>query len=142
MRTSQVQTKWNFLKWALKTTITVTCVLWKLTVIRTCSSIVKNLKELWSDVERWINHLGVQDYKLTENNIITGDIHKSSLISIIILYAKITIYSAKLKNKTPILFNFKNLLKQEYIHSKYFANITNSIDKFEKDWHLLSNEWT
>ena len=99
-------------------------------------------KKLWSDVERWINHLGVRDYKLTENSIITGDIHKSRLISIIILYAKITIYSAKLKNKTPNFFNFKNLLIQEYIHSKYLANITNSTDKFEKDWHLLVNEWS
>ena len=96
----------------------------------------------WSDVERWINHLGVQDYKLTENSIITGDIHKPHLISIIILYAKITIYSAKLKDKTPNLFNFKNLLKQEYIHLKYLANITNSIEKIEKEWHLLVNEWS
>ena len=99
-------------------------------------------RKLWSDVERWINHLGVRDYKLTENSIITGDIHKSRLISIIILYAKITIYSAKLKDKTPNFFNFKNLLKQEYIHSKYLANITNNTDKFEKDWHLLVNEWS
>ena len=99
-------------------------------------------RKLWSDVERWINQLGDQDYILTKNSIITGDIHKSRLISMIILYAKITIYSAKLKNKTPISFNFKNLLKQEYIHSKYMANIKNSIEKFEKDWHLLVNEWS
>ena len=99
-------------------------------------------RKLWSDVERWINHLGVRDYKLTENSIITGDIHKNRLISIIILYAKITIYSAKLKDKTPNFFNFKNLLKQEYIHSKYLANITNNTDKFEKDWHLLVHEWS
>ena len=65
-------------------------------------------KELWLDVERWINHLGVQDYNLTENSIITGDIHKSRIISIIILFAKITIYSAKLKEKPPIFFNFEN----------------------------------
>ena len=90
-------------------------------------------RKLWSDVERWINQQGVQDYILTENSIITGDIHKSHLISIIILYAKITIYSAKLKNKTPIFFNFKNLLQQEYIHSKYMANITNSIEKMRRN---------
>ena len=99
-------------------------------------------RKLWSDVERWINQIGVQNYTLTENNIITGDIHKSCLISIIILYAKLTIYSAKLKNKTPNFFNFKNLLKQEYIHAKYIANITNNIEKFEREWHLLVIEWS
>ena len=97
-------------------------------------------KILWSDIERWINHLGVQDNQLSENSIITGDINKSRLISIIILYAKITIYSAKLKDKTPNFFNFKNLLKQEYVHSNYLSNFTNSVEKFEKEWHLLVNE--
>ena len=65
--------------------------------------------KLWSDVERWINHIGVQNYTLTSNSIITGDIHKSCLISKIILYAKVTIYSAKLKNKTPNFFSFKKI---------------------------------
>ena len=48
----------------------------------------------------------------SENSIITGDINKGRLLSIIILFAKMTIYFAKLKEKTPIFFNFKNLLKQ------------------------------
>ena len=64
-------------------------------------------KEIWSDIERWIIHLGVKDYTLTENSIITGDINKSCLLTIIILFAKITIYSANLKDKTPNFFNFK-----------------------------------
>ena len=64
-------------------------------------------KKLWSDVERWINHLGVNDYVLTENSIITGDINKGRLLSIIILFAKITIYNAKMREKTPNFFNFK-----------------------------------
>ena len=99
-------------------------------------------KKLWSDVERWINHLVVRAYNLTENSMTTGDIQKSCLISIIILYAKITIYSTKLKDKTPNFFNFKNLSKQEYVHKKYLANITNSIERFDKEWHLLVNEWS
>ena len=52
------------------------------------------------------------------------------------------IYSAKLKDKTPNLFNFKNLSKQQYIHSKYLANVNNKIDHFEKEWHLLVIEWS
>ena len=100
----------------------------------------KSIK-LWSDVERWINQIGVPNYTLTSNSIITGDIHKSCLISKIILYAKVTIYSAKLKNKTPNFFCFKNLLRQEYIHAKYLANITHNMEKFEKDWHLLVTQW-
>ena len=51
-------------------------------------------RKLWSDVERWINQIGVQNYILTANSIVTDDIHKSCLISKIILYAKVTIYSA------------------------------------------------
>ena len=81
-------------------------------------------KKLWSDVKRWINHLGVNEYVLTENSIITEDINKGRLLSIIILFAKITIYSAKMREKTPNLFNFKNLLKNQYIQAKYIANIT------------------
>ena len=99
-------------------------------------------KEFWTDVERWITHLGVPDYFLTENRIITGDINKGHLISIILLFAKMTIYSAKLKDKTPNLFNFKNLLKQQYIHSKYLAHINNKTDNLEKEWYLLLNEWS
>ena len=98
-------------------------------------------KKLWSDIERWIIHLGVNDYVLTENNIITGDVNKSCLLSIIILYAKITIYKAKIREKTPNFFNFKNLLKQQYTQSKYMANVTGKIDSFEKEWHLLVTEW-
>ena len=61
-------------------------------------------KKLWSDVERLINHLGVNDYAFTENSIITGDIIKGRLLSIIILFAKITIYNAKMREKTPNLW--------------------------------------
>ena len=68
-------------------------------------------KKLWSDEERWINHLGVRDYTLTENSIKTGDINKGRLLSIIILFAKITIYNAKIREMTPNFFNFKKLLK-------------------------------
>ena len=72
-------------------------------------------KKLWSDVERWINHLGVNDYVLTENSIITGDINKGRLLSIIILFVKITIYNEKMREKTPNFFNFNFLLKRQYI---------------------------
>ena len=99
-------------------------------------------KKFWLDVERWIIHLGVKDYVLTENSIITGDINKGRLFTIIILFAKITIYSAKLKEKTPNFFSFKSLLKQQYIQAKYFAIINGKVDKFEKEWHLLVNEWS
>ena len=37
----------------------------------------KSIK-LWSDVERWINQIGVPNYTLTANSIITGDIQKLS----------------------------------------------------------------
>ena len=98
-------------------------------------------KKLWTEVERWINHLGFVDYILTENSIVTGDINKSRLLSIIILFAKITIYNARMKEKTPNFFNFINLLKNQYIQSKYIANITNKIDEFEREWHLLIIEF-
>ena len=98
-------------------------------------------KKLWSDVERWINHLGVIDYTLTENSIVTGDINKGRLLSIIILFAKITIYNARMKDKTPNFFNFINLLKDQYNQSKYIANITGKINDFEREWHLLINEF-
>ena len=98
-------------------------------------------KKLWSDVERWINHLGVRDYTLTENSIITGDINKGCLLSIIILFAKITIYNAKMREMTPNFLNFKILSKNQYIQAKYIANITGKVNDFEKEWHLLVNEW-
>ena len=98
-------------------------------------------KRFWTDVERWINHLGVKEYVLTDNSIITGDINKSHLLSIIIQHAKITIYNANIKEKTPNFFNFKNLLKNQNIQAKYLANITGKINDFEKEWHLLVNEW-
>ena len=46
-----------------------------------------------------------------------------------------------MNEKTPNFFNFKNLLKQQYVQAKYMANITGRIDDFEKEWHLLFNEW-
>ena len=82
----------------------VVCVKQNLIVIHTCYFTVKNPKKLWSDVERLINHLGVNDYAFTENSIITGDIIKGRLLSIIILFAKITIYNAKMREKTPNLW--------------------------------------
>ena len=97
-------------------------------------------KKFCSDIERWINHLGVKNYALTENCIITGDINNSRLLTIFILFAKVTIYNAKMREKTPIFFNFKDFLKQQYIQAKLMANITGRIDDFEKKWHLLVNE--
>ena len=98
-------------------------------------------KNIWSDFERWITQLGVNNYVLTENNIITGEINKSRLLTVIILFAKVTIYTAKINEKIPNFFNFKNLLKQQYVQAKYMANISGKIDDFEKEWHLLFNEW-
>ena len=98
-------------------------------------------KKIWSDIERWVTQLGVNNYVLTENSIITGEINKSRLLTVIILFAKVTIYTAKINEKIPIFFNFRNLLKQQYVQAKYMANISGKMDDFEKEWHLLFNEW-
>ena len=39
-------------------------------------------------------------------------------------------------DESSVYLLLKNLLKQEYTHAKYLANITNSIEKFEKEWHF------
>ena len=46
-----------------------------------------------------------------------------------------------MKDKTPNFFNFINLLKNQNNQSKYIANITGKINDFEREWHLLINEF-
>ena len=46
-----------------------------------------------------------------------------------------------MREMTPNFFNFKNLLKNQYIQAMYIANITGKVNDFEKEWHLLVNEW-
>ena len=86
--------------------IFVVCVKLSPTVTHICYYTAKKSKKLWSDIERWINRLGDKDYLLTENSLITGDINKGRLLTVIILFAKITIYNAKMREKTPNIFNF------------------------------------
>ena len=73
----------------------------------------------WHNVEKWI-HLGVREYELTDNNLILGDIEKDCLIiSIIILCAKDSMYTAKIKDKRPFFQFIKTLLHIGKIFSNH-----------------------
>ena len=72
---------------------------------------IKGSLEWCKRKEKWIVYLGATGYDLTENSIITGDIGKDRLISIILLIAKYSIYTAKIKDKIANFFSFKCFIK-------------------------------
>ena len=51
-------------------------------------------------------------------------------------WGEVAILSYDIKNTWSV-----NLLKQQYLQAKYMANTPGRIDDFEKEWHLLVNEW-
>ena len=89
------------------------------------------------DTRNW--PLDILEYKLTDNNIILGDIEKDRIISITLFCAKVSMYTAKIKDKNAY-FSFKDLLNQYYIQTKLFVSITNNLEKFQNEWHLLNAE--
>ena len=51
------------------------------------------VRELWVNVETWIQSLGMVDYHLTDRKKILGDLENSSQLNIILLNVKKTKYT-------------------------------------------------
>ena len=97
------------------------------------------VRELWTEVERWIQTLGMVDYHLTDRKKILGDLENSWQINIILLNVKKAIYKAKLDCKKPTLLHVQLNLRQVYKHEYYKSIINDKQVLFERNWSLLLN---
>ena len=93
-------------------------------------------KDFWNDVEKWIIYLGVVECEHRKNGIV---LNKDRLISLFLLIAKVSIHTAKIKDKTPNFFTFKNVLGQLYKQARYLASFNNKEEIIESEWHT---EWS
>ena len=75
--------------------------------------------ELWQEVGNWIIDLGMENYHLSSDKIILGDMENATSINIIILLAKKTIYNSMKKEQKPNTINVKNDVKNFYYQEKY-----------------------
>ena len=92
---------------------------------------------LWIEVEKWIRTLGMDNYCLTNNKKILGDLVNSGQINIIILKTKKTIFLSKLEERYPSLLRIKAYVKQCYMHDEYKYTTNNKEHIFVKKWSLL-----
>ena len=99
----------------------------------------KTSRDLWSEVENWIQELGMLNYNLSPDKIILGDIENVTSINTIILLTKNIIYNAMKKEQKPNIFNAKNDVNNFYFLEKYRHYIKGKGRIFDKQYLLLSN---
>ena len=79
--------------------------------------ICKISMDLCRKVEIWIRELGMENYNLSPDKIILGDLETATSINTIILLTKKTIYNAMKKEQKPSIFNVN--VKFFYFLEKY-----------------------
>ena len=73
----------------------------------------REVRKSWLDVQSRIQQLGYEDFTLTNNNIIMGELeHQHKVINRIISYGKVCIHLAKIKEISPNLFFLRNYIKR------------------------------
>ena len=74
--------------------------------------------------------------------MIMGDFESQhKVINLIILYGKVCIHLAKIKEISPNFFFLRNYSKRAYDTEKYKATVNNMSTKFVKEWTSLKNFW-
>ena len=96
-------------------------------------------EELWCKVESWIRELGMEEYNLTQEKRILGDMENSTCINTIILITKKVIYNSMKKEQKPCIFQIKNDVKNFYFLEKYRHYTKGKKRLFDKQYALLSN---
>ena len=96
-------------------------------------------EELWCKVESWIRELGMEQYNLTQEKRILGDMENSTCINTIILITKKVIYNSMKKEQKPCIFQIKNDVKNFYFLEKYRHYIKGKKRLFDKQYALLTN---
>ena len=76
----------------------------------------RSTRNLWSQVERWIQSISTDDYNLTDRRKILGDLENNATINIIILNTKKVLYLSKLDKKEPHLKQVQSNVKNVYNH--------------------------
>ena len=75
---------------------------------------------------------------MTKNKVIMGDLEIHHNVSnLIILYGKVCIHLAKIKEISPNFFFLKNYITRAYDTEKYKATFNNKTTKFDKKWASL-----
>ena len=96
-------------------------------------------RNLWSQVERWIQSISNDEYNLTDRRKILGDLENNAAINIIILNTKKVLYLSKLDKKEPHLIQVQSNVKNVYNHDLYKHSINDKLILFERKWSLLLN---
>ena len=102
----------------------------------------RELQNTCLDVQSWIQQLAYEDFTLTNNRIIMGDLethHK--VINLIILNGNVCIHLTRIREIAPNFFFLKTYMKRTYDTEKYKATINNTTTKFDKEWAFLKNFW-
>ena len=90
-------------------------------------------------IESWIRELGMEEYNLTQEKRILGDMENSTCINTIILITKKVIYNSMKKEQKPCIFQIKNDVKNFYFLEKYRHYTKGKKRLFDKQYALLSN---
>ena len=81
----------------------------------------------------------MENYHLSFDKTILGDMVNATSIDTIILLTKKTIYNSMKKEQTPNIINVKNDVKNFYYLEKYRHYIRGKGKQFDKEYILLSN---
>ena len=80
----------------------------------------------------------MDNYNLSVERIILGDLENATCINTIISLTKKTIYNAMKKEQQPNIFTIKNDVKNFYFLEKYRSYVKGKGRLFEKQYSLLT----
>ena len=91
-------------------------------------------REVWDSMNNWIIERGMENYHLSNEKIIVGDLENALAIKSIILITKKVIYNAIKKEQQLGILNVKNDIKNSYFQEKYRHYIRGRGKQFDKKY--------
>ena len=89
-------------------------------------------------MNNWIIELGMENYHLSNDNIIVRDLENALAINSITLITKKVIHTSIKKEQQPSILNVKNDIKNFYYQEKYRHYIIGKGQQFDEEYLLLT----
>ena len=94
--------------------------------------------EIWTQVQSWIQNIGIEGYTISNEKKILGDFDCSYWVNAIILNTKKCIFIAKVKEIKPTLSYIKSTVKNMHSYEKFSFQLKDKERVFIQRWGIFT----
>ena len=94
---------------------------------------------IWTQVQSWIQDIGIDGYIMSDEKKILGDLHCSCWVNAIILNIQKCIFIAKIREIRPTLLHIKASVRNIHNYEKFSFQMKDKENIFTQRWGIYTD---